>query len=82
MTKSLNFIKTPVKGDKMKVYLQNKTFCYGIVRDVVMQNYFKYVPMGNTIVSQQMAVVEKVEDVFDINNIDFFFEESRVIFTN
>ena len=80
MEKYMKFIKTPVKGNKMKVYLQNKTFCYGIVKEVVMQNYFKYVPQGNTIVSQQMAVVEKVDEVFDINSIDFFFEESRVIF--
>jgi hypothetical protein len=76
----MKFIKTPVSGNKIKVYLQNKTYCFGIVKDVVMQNYFKYVPQGNTIISQQMAVVEKVDEVFDINSIDFFFEESRVIF--
>jgi len=80
MDKIMKFIKTPVKGNKIKVYLQNKTFCFGIVKETIVQNYLKYVPQGNTIVSQEVAVVERVNEVFDINAIDFFFEESRVMF--
>jgi hypothetical protein len=71
MEDSKHFIKTPVKGDKIKVYCgkyDNDRPEYGIV------DHVKVTP------KRDIVVLERSDVAFSLNNCDFFLTKSKTKF--
>lgn len=69
-TRTVDFIKTPVLGDVIKVYEQGG-FYFGICKGTT------HVKRHNTM--RQVAVIDKTDKVFGLNQCDFFLESEKVI---
>jgi hypothetical protein len=71
------FLKTPETGQIVKVYLDEKrNFCFGVVKDLYLQSK---VSNGKRI-KREIVVLRKSKRTYPINEIDFFFDKSLVLF--
>ena len=74
----IRFIKPPFKGDKIKVYVApgaDKGFYYGIANEIILVSSVE----DNTTIVKEMLVIDLSERDFELNEIDYFFLDSRVI---
>lgn len=74
----IRFIEPPINGSKIKIYRNpsaNKGFYYGIADNIILS---KFVEDGNVIV-KEILMIDLSEINFELNEIDYFFLESRII---
>ena len=76
--KVIRFIEPPLKGDKIKVYRNpnsKKGFYYGISDEIILASSVE----DNTTIVKEMLVIDLSERNFELNEVDYFFLDSRVI---
>lgn len=72
------FIKEPIAGDKIKVYLGingERGAMYGYVLKVDTQMFIE----KGMEVYREMVIIDRVNKVWDLWETNFFFPENRVI---
>ena len=77
-SKVIRFIEPPLKGDKIKVYRNpnsKKGFYYGIANEIILVSSVE----DNTTIVKEMLVIDLSERNFELNEVDYFFLDSRVI---
>jgi len=75
--KVIRFIKPPFKGDKIKVYVapgSDKGFYYGYADKIILDTSIE----NGDIITKEMLVIDLSKTEFELNDVDYFFIESRV----
>jgi len=63
------FIKTPIEGDKVKVYMPNSAQPkYGIVKRIDIIN------------NSEIAILDKLKTALQLHECDFCLDERKIIF--
>ena len=74
----IRFIEPPLNGSKIKVYRNpnsKKGFYYGISDEIILVSSVE----DNTTIVKEMLVIDLSERDFELNEVDYFFLDSRVI---
>ena len=74
----IRFIEPPLNGSKIKVYKNpssKKGFYYGIANQIILVSSVE----DNSMIVKEMLVINLSEKDFKLDEIDYFFLDSRVI---